>query len=148
MVVFDLTDRESFINVDGWLNEIQKHCGTDVNILVLANKVDIAQKQANRDQNNEYNEEDDQEREIEVTDEDIATFEKTHNLKVLKTSAKSGQGVDEAFLEMTKALIKKNNSLSPEEKQKQLQSGKLGGGGHKGLNGLQKTNTQGGGSCC
>ena len=90
MVVFDLTDRESFINVDGWLNEIQKHCGTDVNILVLANKVDIAQKQANRDQNNEYNEEDDQEREIEVTDEDIATFEKTHNLKVLKTSAKSG----------------------------------------------------------
>jgi hypothetical protein len=39
---------------------------------------------------------------------------------VLKTSAKTGLGVDEAFLEMTKALIKKNNSLSPEEKQKQL----------------------------
>ena len=84
----------------------------------MANKVDIAQKQANRNENNDYNEEDDQEREIEVTDEDIAQFEQTHNLKVLKTSAKSGQGVDEAFLEMTKTLIKKNNSLSPEEKAK------------------------------
>jgi GTPase SAR1 family protein len=72
MVVFDLTDRESFVNVDGWLNEIEKHCGTDVSVIVLANKVDIAQKQASKNENNEYNEEDDQEREIEVTDEDIA----------------------------------------------------------------------------
>ena len=42
-----------------------------------------------------------------MTDEDIAAFEQTHNLKVLKTSAKSGDGVDESFLEMTKTLIKK-----------------------------------------
>ena len=62
--------------------------------------------------------EDDQEREIEVTDEEIAAFEKSHNLKVLKTSAKTGEGVDESFLEMTKALIKKNNNLSPEDRKK------------------------------
>lgn len=42
-----------------------------------------------------------------MTDEDIAAFEQTHNLKVLKTSAKLGTGVDESFLEMTKTLIKK-----------------------------------------
>jgi Ras-related protein Rab-1A len=47
MVVFDLTDKESFINVDGWLGEIEKHCGTDVSVLVLANKADIQQKQGN-----------------------------------------------------------------------------------------------------
>ena len=54
-----------------------------------------------------------------MTDEEIAAFEKSHNLKVLKTSAKTGEGVDEAFLEMTKALIKKNNNLSPEDRKKQ-----------------------------
>jgi GTPase SAR1 family protein len=53
-----------------------------------------------------------------VTDEDIAAFEQTHNLKVLKTSAKTGKGVDEAFLEMTKALIKKQNSMSQEDRKK------------------------------
>ena len=110
LVVFDLTDRESFMNVDGWLKEIEKHCGTDVNVIVMANKCDVGMPKPpknEKDDDNDYEDEDDQEREIEVTDEDIANFERTHNLKVLKTSAKVGAGVDEAFLEMTKSLIKK-----------------------------------------
>ena len=41
LVVFDLTDRDSFVNVDGWLKEIEKHCGTDVSVIVIANKCDI-----------------------------------------------------------------------------------------------------------
>ena len=57
-------------------------------------------------------EDDEQEREIEVTDEEIKAFEQAHNLKVLKTSAKVGTGVDDAFLEMTKGLIKKQNAMS------------------------------------
>ena len=40
LVVFDLTDKESFMNVDGWLKEIEKHCGTDVSVIVLGNKMD------------------------------------------------------------------------------------------------------------
>ena len=116
MVVFDLTDHDSFVNVDGWLTEIEKHCGTDVSVIVLANKCDISPKGDSG--NKDYEDEDDQEREIEVTDEEIAAFEKSHNLKVLKTSAKTGEGVDESFLEMTKALIKKNNNLSPEDRKK------------------------------
>ena len=44
MVVFDLTDKESFNNVDSWLKEIEKHCGTDVSVIVLANKSDVGQK--------------------------------------------------------------------------------------------------------
>lgn len=78
LVVFDLTDKESFLNVDGWLKEIQNHCGTDVSVIVLANKSDVGQKGSNsqKQDNDEYNDEDDdQEREIEVTDEDIAAFE-------------------------------------------------------------------------
>lgn len=70
--------------MDSWLKEIEKHCGTDVSVIVLANKCDVGQKtaktaggksQANKEEY--YNEEDDedQEREIEVTDEDIALFE-------------------------------------------------------------------------
>ena len=46
LVVFDLTDRESFNNVDSWLKEIEKHCGTDVSVIVLANKSDVGHKKS------------------------------------------------------------------------------------------------------
>jgi len=45
-VVFDLTDKESFNNVDSWLKEIEKHCGTDVSVIVLANKCDVGQQKS------------------------------------------------------------------------------------------------------
>ena len=47
MIVFDLTDRESFNNIDSWLTEVQKHCGNEVNIIILANKCDVGAKNAN-----------------------------------------------------------------------------------------------------
>ena len=96
-------------------------------MIVLANKADVANKKEGNANNDEYNDEDDdQEREIEVTDEDIANFEQTHNLKVVKTSAKLGTGVDESFLEMTKTLIKKQNSMSTEDRKKLNPGSKLG----------------------
>jgi len=107
LVVFDLTDKESFNNVDSWLKEIEKHCGTDVSVIVLANKCDVGQKKSSGVGGGKAPANKEQEREIEVTDEDIAAFEQSHNLKVMKTSAKFGTGVDESFLEMTKALIKR-----------------------------------------
>ena len=61
LVVFDLTDRESFNNIDNWLNEIETHCGTDINIMVLANKADLA----------DHHMRDEDEKDIEVTDQDI-----------------------------------------------------------------------------
>ena len=113
------------MNVDGWLKEIEKHCGTDVSVIVLGNKSDYGESNPQQHMDDD---DDEQEREIEVTDQDILEFEQTHNLKVLKTSAKTGGGVDDAFLEMTKALIKKHNSMSAEDRKK------LGGSrsqGHK-----------------
>ena len=47
MIVFDLTDKESFNNIDSWLQEVQKHCGNEVNILIIANKADVGTKNLN-----------------------------------------------------------------------------------------------------
>ena len=43
-----------------------------------------------------------------------------------KTSAKIGTGVDEAFLEMTKNLIKKENAMSADQKKKKQKGNQLG----------------------
>ena len=41
IVVFDITNRESFLSIDSWLEEIKKNVGEDVLIFVFANKADI-----------------------------------------------------------------------------------------------------------
>ncbi len=108
IIVFDLTNKESFLNVGSWLKEVEKHSGEDVTVSVLANKSDAAPE------------------EIEVTDADIKKFEEEYpGLKVIKTSAKTGSNVDESFLDMTKKLIIKRNNSTQEEKKKTIGLKKL-----------------------
>ena len=87
-----MTSKESFANVEGWLQEVEKHSGEDVKIMVLANKADLLE-------------------EIVVTEAEIAAFEKEKNIPVIRTSAKTGDKVDECFLDMTKKLIVKKSQL-------------------------------------
>lgn len=83
-----MTSKESFVNLDSWLKEVEKNSTENVNVLVIGNKADM-------------------EEDLEVTDAEIKKFEEDHSLKVMKASAKTGKNVDEAFLEMTKKLIVK-----------------------------------------
>ena len=41
IIVFDITNRESFLSIDSWLEEIYKNVGEDVFILIFANKSDL-----------------------------------------------------------------------------------------------------------
>ncbi len=95
------------MNVASWMKEVEKHSGEDVTVMVLANKSDSPAD------------------EIEVTDVDIKKFEEETKFKVIKTSAKTGQNVDESFLEMTKKLIVKKNNSSQDDKKKTLGLKKL-----------------------
>ena len=123
IIVFDLTSKESFMNVAQWMKEVEKHAGEDVQMMVLANKADCAPE------------------EVEVSDAEIKKFEEEAKVKVIKTSAKSGQNVDDAFLEITKKLIVKKNNSSQEDKKKTM-----------GLKMLRDTAKEGGAkdniSCC
>lgn len=95
------------MNVASWMKEVEKHSGEDVTIMVLANKSDAPAE------------------EMEVSEADIKKFEEETKLKVIKTSARTGQNVDESFLEMTKKLIVKKNNSSQEDKKKTLGLKKL-----------------------
>jgi Ras-related protein Rab-1A len=41
MIVYDVTDRESFDNVREWMQEIENYAQKDVNILLIGNKNDL-----------------------------------------------------------------------------------------------------------
>ena len=117
IVVFDVTNRESFQAIPSWLKEIEKNTGDEVQIMVFANKADMDE-------------------EVVVTDKEIKEFEEQYKLPVIKTSARTGMNVDDSFLEMTKKLIvKKNENGGGADNRKQsmglafkrLQLGKDGG---------------------
>jgi len=42
--VFDITQRESFLSIDSWLEEVRKNVGDDVLIMIFANKSDLLEE--------------------------------------------------------------------------------------------------------
>lgn len=88
MLVFDVTNSKSFENVGKWLRNIQEHATDDVERMLVGNKVDMDDKR--------------------VVPRDVAQrLAAEHNILYFETSAKNNQGVEEAFLELTKAIYNK-----------------------------------------
>ena len=89
MMVYDITDLESFRYLDSWLKEIEKNASKNVYKILVGNKNDM-------------------EKERKVSFEKGMEFADLHGMKFFETSAKENRNVEEAFKEMTKDII---NSL-------------------------------------
>lgn len=87
MIVFDLTNNDSFEHIQGWIDEISKYTGPSVLKLILANKYDSENRK--------------------VSSEDIQMFEKKYNIRVIEVSAKTAYNVDSAFRQTVETLIEK-----------------------------------------
>uniref|UniRef100_A0A8C6SFH4 RAB1A, member RAS oncogene family a n=1 Tax=Neogobius melanostomus TaxID=47308 RepID=A0A8C6SFH4_9GOBI len=87
IVVYDVTDQESFNNVKQWLQEIDRYASENVNKLLVGNKCDLTTKK--------------------VVDYTTAKeFADNLGIPFLETSAKSASNVEQAFMTMA-AEIKK-----------------------------------------
>ena len=89
MMVYDITDIDSFLNLDSWIKEIEKNASKNVYKILIGNKNDM-------------------EKERKVSFEKGMEFADLHGMKFFETSAKENRNVEEAFKEMTKDII---NSL-------------------------------------
>merc|ERR1711907_696064 len=85
IVVYDVTDQESFNNVKQWLHEIDRYACENVNKLLVGNKCDLVAKK--------------------VVDAATAKeFADQLGIQFLETSAKAAQNVEEAFLTMASQI--------------------------------------------
>ncbi|MFH4975098.1 hypothetical protein AB6A40_001807 [Gnathostoma spinigerum] len=118
IVVYDITDQESFNNVKQWLLEIDRYACENVNKLLVGNKCDLTAKRA-----------------VELT----AAKEYADQLGIpfLETSAKSSTNVEQAFLTMA-AEIK--NRMGPTQQ--------AGTGPSVRIGGSQPVNERKTGGCC
>ena len=81
IVVYDVTDAESFNNVKQWLNEIDRYANENVNKLLVGNKSDLTAKRA-------------------VDYETAKAFADEIGIPFLETSAKNATNVEQAFMTM------------------------------------------------
>jgi small GTP-binding protein len=87
LIVFDLTQKESFENIENWINEVTVYTGKDVIMICLGNKSDLKKG---------------------IDKNLIGDFQKKTGLEIINVSAKTGDGVEEAFKHIIELLIKKN----------------------------------------
>ena len=94
LIVFDVTNHESFRNIQNWINEVTVFTGKDVTIICLGNKSDLKKV---------------------ISKNVIDDFKKKTNLEIFNVSAKTGDGVEEAFKHIIELLIKKNMEKKEEK---------------------------------
>lgn len=88
-VIFDLTNKLSFSNVRNWISEFRESNTADLagNIVVIGNKIDKEEERV-------------------VTVEEAQSMAQSLNVYYTETSAKSGDGVDQAFKAVAKVILK------------------------------------------
>ena len=90
IICCDCTNKESFNNVKNWIEEIAKYTDENtVDKIVFMNKCDLSDERT-------------------IKKDEIEKFEKENGIKVLEVSAKTGEGIDNAFEYIISKLIDKN----------------------------------------
>ncbi|KAF8654214.1 hypothetical protein AX16_003740 [Volvariella volvacea WC 439] len=91
IVVYDVTDNDTFTNVKQWLQEIDRYASEGVNKLLVGNKSDLTSKK--------------------VVEYSVAKeFADQLNIPFLETSAKNATNVEQAFLTMAKQIKDRTGS--------------------------------------
>merc|ERR1712137_1071305 len=119
IIVYDVTDKESFNNVKHWLQEIDKYAAEGVNKLLVGNKCDLSSKKV-------------------VSYDEAKEFADSLGVEFMETSAKNAHNVEQAF-QMMAGEIKTRVASTPA-------AGGAGAAGRAQLGAGTKVNAKGG--CC
>ncbi|KAL1920408.1 uncharacterized protein VTP21DRAFT_785 [Calcarisporiella thermophila] len=93
VVVFDITNRNSFMNTAKWIDDVRAERGNDVIIVLVGNKTDLNDKR-------------------QVSTEEGEKKAKEYNVMFIETSAKAGHNVKALFRKIAQALPGMENSMN------------------------------------
>ncbi len=85
LLVYDVTDQNSFSNIRTWIRNIEQHASESVNKILIGNKCDMKETRV-------------------VEEEAGRALAAEYGLKFMECSAKSALGVDEAFITLAKDI--------------------------------------------
>eukprot|EP01041_Mallomonas_annulata_P008520 gene8520-17570_t len=79
LLVYDVTDRQTFMSIRNWVAQIQVHADVNVNKILIGNKCDMSEQRS-------------------VSYEEGESLAKEYNIHFFETSAKQDINVEKAFL--------------------------------------------------
>lgn len=146
LLVFDLTRKSTFTHVTDWLNDLRQIAEPDIVVVLVGNKADLAESAP--DGNNKR----------EVTRVEAEEWARRNGvLEYVETSAKSGEGVEKAFMRVAERIF--NNIQAGKYDLNDRRSGVKGnstatggaglpGGAGKPVRLTNAANKSAGGGCC
>ena len=101
-MVYDITSRSSFENVEGWLSELRQHSEGDMVVILvvftaldylqIGNKCDLANQRC-------------------ISTEEAIAYAEKHNMAFIETSAYDKTGIDAAFTTVLKGIRQVESEL-------------------------------------
>ena len=88
VIVYDITKRQSFYNVEQWLKEVKEMCNKEILIVLVGNKIDLEENRK-------------------VSTEEAQKFAEENKINFLETSALNGNNIEEIFINSAKELVNK-----------------------------------------
>jgi len=92
MLVYDITNANSFDNVSKWLKRISDNADEHVQKIIIGNKCDVEDKRM-------------------VTKEKGAEIAKENGISFMETSAKTNVNIEKAFLELAETILDKELNI-------------------------------------
>ncbi|NHI83625.1 MAG: GTP-binding protein [Candidatus Thorarchaeota archaeon] len=91
LLVYDVTRRRTFLNIDNWREECSKNLNREVPLVVVANKVDLANSRI-------------------VSPEEGKKYANEHNFLYVESSALTGENVEQAYSTLCRMMIEESRA--------------------------------------
>ena len=121
ILVYDVTDRATFMKLETWLNELNTYCNkTDIVKMVVGNKIDLPNR--------------------EVSTEEGLQFARRHQTLYIESSVKTADGIKCCFEELVQKIIQTPGLWDRHTLIKSYGNGSMGGARHRSQRGIQLAN--------
>ncbi|XP_037726935.1 ras-related protein Rab-21 isoform X1 [Drosophila subpulchrella] len=95
LLVYDITDQDSFQKVKSWVRELRQMRGTKIALIIVGNKTDLSEQRA-------------------VAHEEALQYARTVGAQYVETSAKENEGVAELFDLLTHLMLEQLSQREPD----------------------------------
>ncbi len=93
IILFDITNETSFINLKNWMSQIKESCGEDIPILLVGNKIDLEDNRV-------------------INKERAMEYANNENIEYIEVSSKTGENINEALTSLLQKILKRADSNS------------------------------------